>query len=41
MRKTGLFVIFGYVFLCLMAKGADYRKMSRLVQQASRETTGT
>ena len=39
MRKTGLFVVFGFVFLCLMAKGADYRKMSRLVQQASRETT--
>lgn len=41
MRKTGVFVVFGFVFLCLIAKGADYRKMSKLVQQASRETTGT
>ena len=38
MRKAGIIVILGFVFLCMMAQGADYRKMSRLVQQAARET---
>lgn len=37
MRKTGIFVLLGFVFLCLMAQGTDYRKMSRLVQQAASE----
>ncbi len=38
MRKAGITVILGFIFLCMMAQGADYRKMSRLVQQAARET---
>ena len=38
MRKAGFIAILGFVFLCMMAYGADYRKMSRLVQQAAKET---
>lgn len=39
MRKVGFTVILGFIFLCMMAQSADYRKMSRLVQLAAKEAT--